>query len=108
MNKNWIPDKYCSAFGYKQYYYPYTYDRQPYFESDMISCHNMKYDPKRYKLLYPKTITLGDDSVIEKFTITNQSSFIFILIFLLYPFRLILEILCIYFIYTNCIFFIFF
>lgn len=65
--KNWVPHKYCSAFVYKQYYYPYTYDRHPYFESDMISCHNMKYDPKAYKLENPKIVTLNDGTKIEAF-----------------------------------------
>ena len=63
--KNWVPDKHCRAMVYRQYYYPYIYDRDPYFESNMISCYDQKYDPEEYKLLHPNTIKLKDGTIVE-------------------------------------------
>jgi len=63
--KNWVPDKHCRAMVYSQYYYPYIYDRDPYFESKMISCYNEKYDPEEYKLLHPDSIKLKDGTTVE-------------------------------------------
>ncbi|ARF11203.1 hypothetical protein Klosneuvirus_1_60 [Klosneuvirus KNV1] len=63
--KNWVPDKHCRAMVYSQYYYPYIYDRDPYFESKMTSCYNEKYDPEEYKLLHPDSIKLRDGTTVE-------------------------------------------
>lgn len=80
--KNWVPDKHCREMVYRQYYYPYIYDRDPYFESKMTSCYDEKYDPEEYKLLHPNSIELHDGTIIEHFG-SNNWLFFFILIIIL-------------------------
>lgn len=80
--KNWVSDKNCRAMVYRQYYYPYIYDRVPYYESNMIFCSDQKYDPVKYKLLHPNTIKLRDGTIIEHFS-NNNTIIFFILIIIL-------------------------
>lgn len=81
--KNWVPDKHCRSMVYKQYYYPYIYDREPYMESEMVSCYNEKYDPEKYKLLYPERIKLTDGTIIEHFEYDNSILFFILIIILI-------------------------
>lgn len=81
--KNWIPERHRSTMVYKQYYYPYIYDRDPYYESEMVSYHNYKYDPSEYKLLHPNNIKLNDGTIIEHFGDKNPTLFIIFIIILI-------------------------
>lgn len=81
--KNWVPDKHCRSMVYKQYYYPYTYDREPYYESKMVSCYDQKYDPDAYKLQYPEMIKLNNETLIEKFGENNNISFLLLFLIII-------------------------